>query len=244
MTLTQLASKLDFDSSVLSKIENDWRKFPEKKLNLLAEIIDRPLDEIETEYLNTDLLLNYGHFRNYQEKILKVLTGRQPENNIQELLQNGEGRLVEFKSSLRFCLKTSKAEKYIEFAVIKNIAAFLNTNGGKIIIGVDDDGKILGLENTDFITFKEENKVDAFLKHFDNLIAKYFGNDYSINSDIEFKNIENKTIVILEITANVQKPTIINNTEKNKEEFYIRRNASAVALTMDEFYSYSKDKWK
>ena len=159
MTLTQLASKLDFDSSVLSKIENDWRKFPEKKLNLLAEIIDRPLDEIETEYLNTDLLLNYGHFRNYQEKILKVLTGRQPENNIQELLQNGEGRLVEFKSSLRFCLKTSKAEKYIEFAVIKNIAAFLNTNGGKIIIGVDDDGKILGLENTDFITFKEENKV-------------------------------------------------------------------------------------
>ena len=244
MTLTQLASKLDFDSSVLSKIENDWRKFPEKKLNLLAEIIDRPLDEIETEYLNTDLLLNYGHFRNYQEKILKVLTGRQPENNIQELLQNGEGRLVEFKSSLRFCLKTSKAEKYIEFAVIKNIAAFLNTNGGKIIIGVDDDGKILGLENTDFITFKEENKVDAFLKHFDNLIAKYFGNDNSINSDIEFKNIENKTIVILEITANVQKPTIINNTEKNKEEFYIRRNASAVALTMDEFYSYSKDKWK
>ena len=33
--------------------------------------------------------------------------------------------------------------------------------------------------------------------------------------------------------------------EKNNiEEFYIRRNASAVALAMDEFYSYSKEKWK
>jgi len=245
MTQTQLAASLNFDTSMLSKIEQDWRKFPEKRLTDLAELIERPLDEVETEYINTDLLLNYGHFKNYQEKILKVLNIEKPAIDIRNIINEGENRLVEFKSSLRFCLKNNKAEKYIEFSVIKNIAAFLNTNGGKVIIGVDDNGQILGLEETDFATFKEKNKIDAFLKHFDNLTAKYFGNEYSLNLDVEFKTIENKTIVILNITSNVQKPTIIKNIEKNnREEFYIRRNASAIALSLDEFYSYSKEKWK
>ncbi len=245
MTLTQLASRLSFDAATLSKIENDWRKFPEKKLIELSEIFDRPLDEIETEYINTDLLLNYGHFKNYKEKILKVLNVQQTEIDIDDIIKEGENRLVEFKSSLRYCMQTKKAEKYVEFSIIKNIAAFLNTNGGKIFIGINDDGKVLGLEETDFVTFKENNKMDAFLKHFDNLIAKYFGNDYSLNSDIEFKSIENKTIAILSITANVQKPTIIKNVEKNNlEEFYIRRNASAITLSLEEFYSYSKERWK
>jgi len=245
MTLTLLASELGCDSAFLSKIENDWRKFPEQKLNILAEIIDRPLDEVETEYIKTDLLLSYGHFKNYEKKILEILSLEQPLNSIENIINSGENRLTEFKSSLRFCLKKQQAEKYIEFSVMKNIAAFLNTNGGKIIIGIDDNGKILGLEETDFTTFKEKNKIDAFLKHFDNLIAKYFGNEYSSNSDIEFITLNKKTIAILEINSNVYKPTIIKNIEKNnKEEFYIRRNASAIALSLEEFYSYSKEKWK
>lgn len=34
------------------------------------------------------------------------------------------------------------------------------------------------------------------------------------------------------------------NPEKNNlEEFYVRRNASAIALTMYEMYNYSKDNW-
>lgn len=92
---------------------------------------------------------------------------------------------------------------------------------------------------------KENNKVDAFLKHLDNLIAKYFGNEYSRNFNVNFKRIDNKTIAILDITSNVQRPIIVKNLEKNnKEEFYIRRNASAIALTMNEFYSYSKERWE
>lgn len=245
LTLVELAAKLSFDTSIMSKIENDWRKFPENKLENLAKILNRPLDEVETEYINTDLLLNYGHFKNYKDKILKILNVQQTEIDIQSIIKDGENRLVEFKSSLRFCLKSKKPEKHIEFSVIKNIAAFLNTNGGKVIIGVSDDNEILGLEETDFFTFKENNKVDAFLKHLDNLIAKYFGNEYSRNFNVNFKRIDNKTIAILDITSNVQRPIIVKNLEKNnKEEFYIRRNASAIALTMNEFYSYSKERWE
>jgi len=161
-----------------------------------------------------------------------------------EIIQKGESKFIEFKSTLRYCLKTMKPEKYIEFSTIKNIAAFLNTEGGTLFIGVDDKGEIVGLESTDFMTFNSDNKVDELLKHFDNLIAKYFGNENNANISIVLKTFEDKTIAVLDIKPNIIGPTILKNKDKiNKEEFYIRRNASAISLSMGEFFIYSKKKW-
>ena len=140
--------------------------------------------------------------------------------------------------------KNKNPEKHIEFSVIKNIAAFLNTNGGKLIIEVNDDKEVIGLEKTDYLTFSEKNKQDAFLKYIDNLIATHFGNQFSKNFEIEFIVLEGLTIVMIDITSNRISPTFVKNLEKNKEEFYIRRNASAIALSMKEFYDYSKERWK
>jgi hypothetical protein len=240
-----MASYLDFDSANLSKIENDWRQFPENKLSVLAEIIDRPLEEVEEEYINSNIKLKYGHFKNYKEKINKVLKRENEELDILKVIEQGESRLVEFKSSLRYSLDSKKNEKHIEFSVIKNIAAFLNTNGGKLIIGVSDNKEVIGLESTDFLTFKENDKCDEFLKYLDSLIANHFGNNFSRNFDVQFAKVNNKTIAILDIHPNFQNPIIVVNINKNnKEEFYIRRNASAIALTMIEFHSYSKERYK
>lgn len=38
--------------------------------------------------------------------------------------------------------------------ICKEIVAFLNTNGGDIIIGIDDNGKVVGLNNIDEISKK------------------------------------------------------------------------------------------
>ena len=60
MSMTKLASKLNLDSSTLSKIENGKRPFPKERLPELAKIFGRPIEEIENQYLNTDLKLKYG----------------------------------------------------------------------------------------------------------------------------------------------------------------------------------------
>lgn len=244
MSIFKLASKLNINSSSVSKIENGWRSFPRERLSELVDIFDRPIEEIEIFYLNTDLKVKYGDLKNYKKRIIELLKEKEPNENILEIINKGESKSIEFKSTLRFCLKTNKPEKIIEFSTIKNIAAFLNTNGGKLFIGVDDNGNILGIENTDFTTFKEENKTDEFLKHLDNLISKYFGNGYTRNFEVKFIKIENKTVAVLDISPNNQGPTIIKNYEKNNQDiFYVRRNASAIALNMNEFYIYSKDRW-
>lgn len=71
---------------------------------------------------------------------------------IPNLIQRGESIVLEFKSTLRVDIKTSKPEKFIEHSVIKTLGAFLNSEGGTLLIGVEDNKNILGLE-LDFNSF-------------------------------------------------------------------------------------------
>jgi Putative DNA-binding domain/Eco57I restriction-modification methylase len=164
--------------------------------------------------------------------------------SLTQLIAQGETKTVEFKSSLRYDIREQKVNKNLEHSCFKNIAAFLNSDGGTLFIGVDDDGNILGLENTDFASFKGSNKKDEFTKHFDNLVGNYFGNNLVHKINLDFENIDNKTIAIITIKTKASEPIIIKNPEKNnQEEFYIRRNASAIGLTMYEMLNYIKENW-
>ncbi|MEI7962057.1 MAG: ATP-binding protein, partial [archaeon] len=65
---------------------------------------------------------------------------------IQEIIANGEGNKVEFKPSLLYNFKTGKAGISVKAKIATAICAFLNANGGLLFIGLDNDGKPLGLD--------------------------------------------------------------------------------------------------
>ena len=79
------------------------------------------------------------------------LENRQKED-IQRLIRDGESNRLEFKSTLRTNLETGETDKRMEKAVLKTIVAFLNTDGGNLLIGVDDDGDIIGADIQSFET--------------------------------------------------------------------------------------------
>lgn len=91
---------------------------------------------------------------------------------LRELIQSGEGRLVEFKSTLRINLHTKKQDPAIELAVIKTIAAFLNSDGGTLLVGVSDWGEVIGLSADKF------SSDDKFQLHFWNLIRNSLGVEF------------------------------------------------------------------
>src|SRR5262249_5865593 len=78
------------------------------------------------------------------------------EKSLAEVLRGGESATVEFKSSLRVNLHTRNRDAKIEHAVLKTIAAFLNSDGGILVVGVDDKGIPLGL---DADGFQSEDKM-------------------------------------------------------------------------------------
>jgi Holliday junction resolvase len=222
----------------------------QKEIDLLVYELyglnEEDINEVETWFARRyPKLAKYAYYQSPEELLQKQLQQVDANDKIKQLLASGESKTVEFKSTLRYCLRENKPQKYVEHSAIKNLAAFLNSEGGTLFIGVDDDGNILGLENTDFASFKGDNKKDEFVKHFDNLVQNYFGNDMVHKFNIEFETIDNKTIVLIHIKDKATAPVIINNPDKNNlEEFYVRRNASAIALTMYEMFNYSKENWE
>ncbi len=157
-------------------------------------------------------------------------------------LQNGESPTVEYKSTLRVDLKTNNPEKHIENSVVKTLAAFLNSQGGTLLIGVADDKTILGLD-TDFNSFSKADKLDEFQKHFDNLIQKSMGNHIHHYLKLEFPTIADKTICSITIKEKSAEPVYVLD-ENNQEKFFIRRQASTVDLKTSETTKYVKEHWK
>lgn len=207
---------------------------------------EEDINEVETWFARRyPKLVEYAYYQSAEELLQKQLQQVNTNDKIKQLLANGESKTVEFKSTLRYGLRQKAPDKGVEHSAIKNLAAFLNSEGGTLFIGVDDDGNILGLEKTDFASFKGDNKKDEFVKHFDNLVQNYFGNNMVHKFKVEFETIDNKTIALIHIKDKAAAPVIITNPEKNnQEEFYVRRNASAVALTMYEMLNYSKENWE
>ncbi len=65
---------------------------------------------------------------------------------VAKLIKQKEGKSLEFKSSLLWDYKQNEINKELKKAVMKNVAAFLNTSGGILLIGIDDNRKVLGLD--------------------------------------------------------------------------------------------------
>ncbi|MFQ5706925.1 MAG: helix-turn-helix domain-containing protein [bacterium] len=178
---------------------------------------------------------------------LEALSGLSPQDARREQLKAriaaGENEQVEFKSTLRYCLKQKSPQAYVEHAALKTLAAFLNSAGGVLFLGVGDDGALLGLQ-PDYGSFKDSNKQDALRKHLDNLVANYLGNQYARYLHVEFAAIEGKEICVVEVQEKASEPVFLKNKQKgNQEEFYVRRFASTVALTPREAWQYQKEHW-
>lgn len=231
-------------SSQYNYFENEQKEI-DRLVYELYGLNEEDINEVETWFARRyPKLATYAYYKSPEELQQKKLANDGTEL-IREIIAKGESRVVEFKSSMSYCLKQLSRQSYVEHSSFKNLAAFLNSDGGNLFVGVDDNGEILGLEQTDFTTFKGTNKKDEFLKHFDNLTEKYFGNGLAGLLNVQFHEIDHKTIAVVEVKGRSPEPIILKNPEKGgAEEFLIRRNASAVALTMYEFLTYTKDHWK
>ncbi len=90
-----------------------------------------------------------------------------------EIISEGEGDYIEFKSTLRWDIRAGKTNPAIERSCLKTITAFLNSSGGTLLIGVRDDGSIEGIDTDKFAN------EDKFLLHLWTLIRICLGRDFS-----------------------------------------------------------------
>lgn len=153
--------------------------------------------------------------------------------SVRALIAKGENRHVEFKSTLRMNLHSKKPGKEIELAWLKGIAAFLNTDGGTLLLGVTDAGEIAGLEQD---VFENEDKCRL---HFKNLIAAHIGAELSKYIRFVLVPVEGKTVGIVHCSRSAE-PVFLKNG--NKEAFYIRNGPSSDELPVSKALKYIKQR--
>lgn len=72
--------------------------------------------------------------------------GSLSENALRALIHRGESSVIEFKQSARVNAKTGEKDSRMEDEIVKSVAAFLNSMGGDLLIGVADDGSVCGVD--------------------------------------------------------------------------------------------------
>ena len=77
--------------------------------------------------------------------IVAYLHPRAGLDPIAEVAKRGESESLEFKSSARWNMRAGKRDDAMETVIAKTVAAFMNSGGGTLLIGVDDDGRLIGL---------------------------------------------------------------------------------------------------
>jgi hypothetical protein len=160
------------------------------------------------------------------------------ETEIKALIANGENEMLELKSTLRFDIREGKVNKKIEFVIAKTISAMLNSEGGVLIIGVDDDGNTLGLDK-DFQTLSKQDK-DGFELYLRQLIKKYLIKDFEQHIRMSFPKIDDREICLVKILKS-GKPVFI--TYEGNQMFYVRNGNASIPKNRQEQSEYEKSHW-
>ena len=147
----------------------------------------------------------------------------------EEIIQKGEGKFIEFKPSLLYNFKTGQGGIGVKFKIAQSIAAFLNSKGGFLYIGVTNNGEIQGLKYD--YSLLEGNKRDKLRLEFDQLIRYFFPLFVSTYLKTTITQIQEKDVFVIFIPASKQ-PVMLRNKIDDiiHKEFYIRQEASSIKI--------------
>jgi hypothetical protein len=131
---------------------------------------------------------------------------------IAELVKLGESAVLAFKSTLQRDVVQKQPNKALRKSCLKTIAAFMNTEGGTLLIGVEDDGNILGLDNDLSLV---NGSRDKFEQTIINMICDEIGPALSHSFKIRFEDVSGKLVCVVE-TDPVSEGVFVKG-EKGKE---------------------------
>jgi hypothetical protein len=189
--------------------------------------------------------------------------------SLEEALKQEESNTLEFKSSVRWDYKREMATPTPENEVVGTVAAFLNTDGGLLVIGVADNKDILGLQR-DYGTLslrEGQSSRDGLELRLQTILTTAIGDAcYGLNVRIEIREMGGKDVFLVRVKPSsspvyvtveeMKQVTVVEVRPDNKVEevrkhakikqecLFIRTGGSTKALTVAEAIPYIQRHWK
>lgn len=130
--------------------------------------------------------------------------------DLKNLIRMGEGPFLEFKQYV------PSPEK-----IAREICAFANTSGGTILVGVDDKGQILGVENYMEEQFYLEQAASDLCKP-------------EVPLQFQVFPVKQRDVLIVRIEEAEHKPIVV--VEKEKRRAYLREDHESVLATKEQYF--------
>ena len=237
VTLGQMMDKLDTDAALDASARANTREnvrltFDQKVEHVIQEIVDS----------NFDLYRRITDDRAFGEAVKNFLFDQylRQHRQAEELIKRGESKTLEFKSTLRWNLKEDRQDdKVVTHAVLKTIAAFLNTEGGDLLIGIADNGTLIGVERDGFET------DDKFMLHLAQMVRNALGDRASTCIDPKTQIVEGKTVCVVSCLRSPE-PVFLKwkGMESDTEgDFYVRSGPGSVRLSKDSAAQYIRTRF-
>lgn len=240
--LTQVANRSKSDTTAAQYLASVRRRFPQA-LDLQCIPDDPSLWELNRyeDFLSARRKLLASRITSFLSSITDT---QQPEKpaSIDDLVREGESEELEFKATLRWDLAQGSVNKRLEDAIIKAVAAFANGQGGTLLVGVANDGSILGLDH-DYVSL--EGDRDKFELHLRNLLNQHLGAVFVTNRvRITFPAPSDREICQVEVQQ-ATKAVFVETVDKNgqkAERFYVRCGNSSQELSPSEASAYASER--
>jgi len=237
--LTQVANRRKSNTSAYDYLTDVEERFPHG-LELQCIPKGEELWRIENyeRFLAVRRELLADHLNEFLEGITVTEAAAAPVT-LQELVSEGESDELEFKSTLRWDLTRSTVNKALEFSVLKSVAAFANAQGGTLLIGVSDDGTIVGLE-PDYLSHDGWNR-DKFELHLRHLLNEQFGvAAVMAKMQIGFHQVDDSEVCRVDV-APASEPLILNVKDQSGqvvEKLYVRVGNMSQEVPLSEMAAY------
>lgn len=192
----------------------EFRDFLEKRRELMAQIIAEGYATLMAGEIEDD--------------------SEAAEFDLSRVIINGESEELEFKSTLRTNLHTGSRDPRMEFAVLRTLAGFLNTNGGTLVVGVSDDGSPVGIQVDEFAN---EDKMNL---HLVNIVKTRMGIQAMTSLYVRFDDHDDSRVMVVKCR---KAPTPVFLKDGDMERFYIRTGPSTTELSASQTQEYIKQRF-
>lgn len=178
--------------------------------------------------------------------LLAARLQRQSNTPVAQLLSDGESDRLEFKSTARVNLRSGEKDPRMEQVIVKTVSAFLNSDGGTLLIGVADDGTPFGLE-PDFATLKVPD-ADRFELWLRDLLTTTLGQNTAAAVGIAVESVARPDgsgdVPVCRVTCSPSpRPVYLRAGKNAPPEFWVRAGNSTRQLSVDAAADYVMHRW-
>ncbi len=237
VTLGQMMEKLDTDAALDASARANTREnvrltFEQKVEDVIQQIVDS----------NFDLYKRITDDRAFGEAVKNFLFDQylRAHRQADELIKRGESKTLEFKATLRWNLREDrKDDMTITHAVLKTIAAFLNTEGGDLLIGVANNGTVVGIEHDRL------ESDDKFMRHLAQVVRNGLGDRASTCIDPKTQVVQGKTVSLVSCQRSPE-PVFLKPSDAaqgGEGEFFVRSGPGTVKLSREDTEAYIRTRF-